>query len=138
MRYFSTTSTTMFVVRKEGYYMSERVAIEAARRVALVLQLDASRERRVAQALHMGFAPYGQESAVEASSERLVGSRQLVDLGFLSPSEFDAVSRLIAWYSADSSTCVSNESCYTLVDLNRGVSISFVSMRTDRGILCNT
>jgi hypothetical protein len=105
MKYYSTSSAHMTLLRKEGHYMSDRTARLVAKKLAVVLELSIDLQIQVEHALSLGMG-YGR------------------DVG-LTPAELTVINDLIAWYSFDETSDGVNpyRACFIACNLNRGLSL---------------
>lgn len=110
MKYFSTPSAKITLVRKDGFYLPLRSARYVAEKISVVLELSEAQEKNVARRLS-GF-PWGI-----ASGETLTSNEEKI------------VNDFLGWYlkedvfNVDSDGPGSACPSFLLVNLNRGYSL---------------
>lgn len=121
MKYFSTFSARMTVIRKDGYYMSKTTASRIAAKLAIVMQFSPIQVERVITMLTRGMTD-------DFGDDRQSG---------FTPAELTVVRNLSAWYSFEYHCFEYDESrdrilrdtghkgapCFIAIDLNRGYSL---------------
>jgi hypothetical protein len=123
----------MEIVRKEGFYMSERTARKVAERVAVVAGLNPRAKAIFKSCLTNGLPDYdtaklwwGTLYEPSPMSGKVLSDRN--PYFALSGAEIETLTRLIAWYAIEDNEMASQK-CFVLVDLNTGLSLVIASRR---------
>lgn len=121
MKLFSSTSTRVWTVRKDGFYPSLRTATLLVERLSPVTRWSPSQKKVAVHVLTNGIPVY-------SVCEEEVGQLSPVANEFyntFSGSEIELINRLVAWWTMDDSE--RDNTCFNAVDLNLGVSICILA-----------
>jgi hypothetical protein len=125
MKYFSSTSTRLYTVRKEGYYPSARVASRLVERLQVVMQWSETQSSLARVLLTLGLPSY--EKSKELFGHLPYEKQYGLDPYVTYPAgELNVLQSLVSWWSMDTEE-LRDERCFTVCDLNRGVSLCIVS-----------